>query len=167
MAIDKQAFEDCFKQWLSYKPNKRKDWPALKGIYYQELSRFSEVQLREALGRMLTKNNYFPDIAEITAEIRSVKSVDDVAGTLSKSELERAIYDHVLKADRYLDSILGPEFHGHQIVAEEPEGIPRWMDKMVRHAIKVFHGTDRQNYMRGTLLKWVTDHVSKNGVAAS
>jgi hypothetical protein len=107
MAIDKQAFEDCFKQWLSYKPNKRKDWPALKGIYYQELSRFSEVQLREALGRMLTKNNYFPDIAEITAEIRSVKSVDDVAGTLSKSELERAIYDHVLKADRYLDSILG------------------------------------------------------------
>ena len=63
MAIDKQAFEDCFKQWLSYKPNKRKDWPALKGIYYQELSRFSEVQLREALGRMLTKNNYL-DIEE-------------------------------------------------------------------------------------------------------
>ena len=63
--MDIDTFDRCFKQWLAYK-GKRKDWPQLRDVYFQELGKHTEVQLKEALGRLLTKNNYFPDIAELS-----------------------------------------------------------------------------------------------------
>ena len=150
--MDIDTFDRCFKQWLAYKPNKKKDWPQIREIYYQELGKHTEVQLKEALGRLLTKNNYFPDIAEITNELRSAykSKPEHQGGSARKTE---KINDNVLLADRLLDYKLG--------LGKMPDDAPFWMDDFVTEAINRFHNSDRENYMRGTLGKWITDETAR------
>ena len=147
--MDIDTFDRCFKQWLAYK-GKRKDWPQLRDVYFQELGKHTEVQLKEALGRLLTKNNYFPDIAEISNELRSNKKSDgqNQGSSAKRTEL---INDNVLLADRLLDYKLG--------LGKMPEDAPFWMDDFVTEAINRFHGGERENYLRGTLGKWITDET--------
>ena len=149
--MDIDTFDRCFKQWLAYK-GKRKDRPQLRDVYYQELGKHTEVQLKEALGRLLTKNNYFPDIAEITNELRSAyKSKPDQQG--SGARKTEKINQNVLLADRLLDYKLG--------LGKMPEDAPFWMDDFVTEAIRRFHGGERENYMRGTLGKWIVDETAR------
>lgn len=169
--MDRQMFKDCFKQWLAYKPNKRKDWPVLEDIYFQELSRFTQVQLTEALGRLLTKNQFFPDIAEITKEIYAFAPKKSEGVVAKRGEKEREINDLCIKADRMLEHKLGVDFHGmysegKAMEISMPEDAPAWMEKLVDAAINRFWETEEQSYMRGTLGKWVTDeHLGQGGQA--
>ena len=170
--MDRETFRNCFKQWLAYKPNKRKDWPTLEDIYYQELSRFTEVQLVEALGRLLTKNQFFPDIAEITKEVYAFSPKKAEGVVAKRGDRERLINELCVMADRMLEHKLGVDFHGMYLEGKAmeismPEDSPPWMEKLVDAAINRFHGTEEQSYLRGTLGKWVTDeYMNQNGQAA-
>jgi hypothetical protein len=170
--MDRQTFRDCFKQWLAYKPNKRKDWPTLEDIYFQELSRFTQVQLTEALGRLLTKNQFFPDIAEITKEVYAFSPQKSDGIVAKRGDRERELNDLTIMADRMLEHKLGVEFHGMYLEGKPlevtmPEDAPVWMEKLVDAAIKRFYSTEEQTYMRGTLGKWVIDEYSGAGRSAA
>jgi len=160
--LDRDTIDACFKQWLTYKPNKKKDWPVLRDIYLQELGKYSENALREALGRLLTTNQYFPDIAEITKEIRSLQGNKKGASTKSAPERDEYLNNLVIKAYRLLEHKLGAEFHGHDYYVAKPNDLPPGMENIVDAAIKKFYKTDRQNYLYGTMAKWVVDYYSEN-----
>jgi hypothetical protein len=170
--MERETFRNCFKQWLAYKPNKRKDWPTLEGIYYQELGRFSEGQLIEALGRLLTKNQFFPDIAEITKEIHAFSPKKTESMVAKRGDRERLINELCVMADRMLEHKLGVDFHGMYVEGEPmeismPEDAPPWMEKLVDAVINRFYETEEQSYMRGTLGKLVTDeYMNQTGRAA-
>lgn len=170
--MDRQIFRDCFKQWLAYKPNKRKDWPVLEDIYYQELSRFTQVQLIEALGRLLAKNQFFPDIAEITKEVYAFSPKKSEGMVSKRGDRERELNELCIMADRMLEHKLGVDFHGMYLEGKPlevtmPEDAPQWMEKLVDAAINRFWQTEEQTYMRGTLGKSVIDEVMGSGRSAA
>lgn len=165
--MDRETIDDCFRQWLAYKPNKKKDWPVLRDIYLQELGKYNVNLLREALGRLLTSSQYFPDISEITKEIRAIQGNKGGGSTKSSAEREQELNGLVITAYRLLEHKLGSEFHGHDFHVAKPEGIPPGMENIVDAAIKRFYNTDRQNYLYGTLGKWVVDYYADNAREAA
>lgn len=144
--MDERTFDRAFHDWLTIKPNKRKEWAEQRPIYYKIFGKESEAALINALCDLMEKpsQNFFPSPAEIKTQLYANASRN------TEQPSSRQSTDSEMVASRLLDHKLGKKLYDETGEAKDsprPPMVQPWIEDLVNFVI----GNIDDHAQQGTL----------------